>query len=239
MSRGVAAIVVTTALLCLVINHGVNRQLGAMAQPRPALPRFTYIPYGQMVCRGTSEECAGPDSGIFRGWYEFDEKGVFLNYRQDSIVGDDNNTIVYIRQYISITQGSLYYLANDTTSSLQCLAFNSSVSFTRNWLQGAKYEGIRDVDGNRCYTFTSDWKVDGKQVEVTTWVREIEQDKIYGLSSGVVSYYFGSYQFMNGGFHNPVFVQPSGLSCYNWTATALKKNTRSSLSWAKSFRLKN
>lgn len=214
----VLTIVVTLLFFCIE---------DSVAQPRPVFPQYTFIPMGSFVCKGTGGVCDLKSKGFFRAWWEFDDKGVFMNYREDAILGDDNGTLVYEREYTGGSEGRFYFLANDTSTTLECVSFNLTISFTCDYLKGAKYEGIRTVRDKRVYTYLSQWKANGELFNVTTWVADDQPDRIFGFASGVMNYYYTNVLDVKDGFKHPVFTPPN-VQCTN-EAAALRSRRYSNL----------
>ena len=106
--------------LCLSVKVFGSNVLDNDA-PRPALPQNMFVKVGVWECVPGSI-CPPTAQGTTQGWYQFDDSGQIIQYREDILYYDANSTGLllwpYIRTHSGQKNSTAYALERTSESSL-------------------------------------------------------------------------------------------------------------------------
>jgi len=179
------------------------------APPRPVMPQYMMIE-GTFFCSYSTggPPCAGIANGVFRGAFQFDDYGNYMNYREDSVIS--NSSLIYNREYSFTDQTSEYFLTGNTTS-LMCATFVGNSTFNRNLLANASYDGITEFNGIKLYTYTTTWLFLNVVQTITVYVT-IDTEQFFAFIFGPVTYIYETITALNS--FPPDYFTPPVLTCY-------------------------
>jgi hypothetical protein len=182
------------------------------------------VDQGEVAClNGTGVPCAGLTQGMIHAWYQFDERGLLDQYREDSVLFNPEakqQAIAYNREYSNLTEATYFYLPTETATELQC--FKTPFGFfnySRFFLQTAKYVGITEPlgrlsQGKKAHTFQAQWTLDSQPIDVTAWVLVDQPDVVWGYHFLTIIYMMYHYYDMGpNGFDPSPFIRPVVSSC--------------------------
>lgn len=129
-------------LILLGLAVSLGRSLPRDHGPRPVLSQYTAVE-GKVICPGLGPGCSGATRAILKAWWQFDDAGEVLNYREDCLLGDGMN-IVYNREYSTPSLTREYMLASSSATELMCFSMNWTFTpFNRNFPKAVfQREGI-------------------------------------------------------------------------------------------------
>jgi len=224
----VKAVLLTVSILALVpLCLGV-KVLGSNISDndadRPSLPQNMYDKLGAWECVPNGTICPPTAQGIMQGWYQFDDSGQILLYREGTLYYNSNSTgpllLPYLRTYSDHTNATEYSLEDTLESTLSCTTYQYGIKiFSREFLQSANYIGKTKVPGplgreDTAYTFQAQWILRGRPVEVTAWVLVRRPDMVYGVGDAYSRTFWYNYIDVGpNGFGPETFLQPEGITC--------------------------
>ncbi len=193
-------------LLCIV---GVMASRAVSQDPIPPSFPFNAHVQGRVQCFEASVYCAGPLDAVMNGWFEFAANNSLRFYREDTT--SSNAAIPYVREYVVNNLQFEYFLANTTSTSLQCVQFHAGPpGLVRNFLSTATYVGTETIRGVPAWTFLGTWVVFGQKQSFFSWVA-IDSNAILGWNSTGVRYDYETLTALEA-FPDWLYDQPD-LSC--------------------------
>jgi len=188
--------------------------------PHPSFPQNVFVEQGEVSCHQAGPGCAGPIEGVIHAWFQFDENGEFIFYREDAVLGSGLE-FVYNREIATPKDNHEYFLINSSTPELICVLITTGITYLNGKFPNATYSTTGEVDDTPVYIWKDTWSMMDQPIPIDIYVAQ-STGKLFGWSlaaAGGPTYIFR--RWMDLGTTNPlIFVGPANIMCFPALHTA-------------------